>query len=172
MSVFKALTEEHRLLWGLAARLESALSERDDRVARRDARAVLLVLLRALEGHQELEDLVFAEAGKGASPAAVEALAFVEHQHKGLEVLHREAVDLLEAASDLDPAALRPLARRLSAALREHFETEERDLWPRWNAAASRSSLRGLEHRAAARVTALKREVRGWWAAVDEYLSS
>ena len=171
MSVFRALGEEHRLLWGLVVRLEAALQEKDERIARRDARAVLLVLLRALEGHQGLEDLVFESVGDSAAPEALQALAFVENQHQALEILRREAVDLLEKASDLDLATLRRLAERLSAALRVHFETEERDLWPRWNAVASRSALRGLDHRAAQRVEDLKREVRGWWAAVDEYLT-
>ncbi len=171
MSVFKSLTAEHRLLWGLVVRLEAAIQEKDERVARREARGVLLVLLHALEGHQALEDLVFESAGDAASPEALQALAFAGRQHEGLEALRAEASGLLEKAAGPDLAALRPLAARLSAALRAHFETEERELWPCWNAAASRSSLRALEHRAAHRVEALKRELRGLWAGVDEYLT-
>ncbi|MDE2489507.1 MAG: hemerythrin domain-containing protein [Elusimicrobia bacterium] len=170
MSVFQSLSDEHRLIWGLIGRLEACLQEPDGRVARRDARAVLLVLLRALQGHGELENMIFERAEGAASSEAARALAEVERQHEALEALRLEAVDLLEKAADLDLARLRPLARRLAGALRAHFSDEERELWPLWKNVESRSMRRGLDRRAAERVKDLKAEVRGWWTAVDEYL--
>jgi Hemerythrin HHE cation binding domain len=172
VSVFHSLADEHRLIWGLVGHLEACLEEPDDRVARRDARSVLLVLLRALAGHGEFEDMIFEGAEERASPEAGRALLLVERQHEALESLRVEAVGLLGKADDLDLARLRPLVRRLAEELRAHFSDEERELWPLWKDVESRSVRRGLDRRAAERVKALKAEVRGWWAAVDEYLSS
>ena len=159
MSVFKALAQEHGLLLALVGRLERASDEKD-------ARALLLVLLRALEAHENLEHLIFDEAAK---PSA--ALAHVERQHRALNALRAEALALLQDLGRENDAAVKGLIRRLARLLRGHFHDEERTLWPGFNASAERSRLHRLGRLARAQVKAMKLELDGYRIAVEDYLT-
>ena len=97
MSLFKALSEEHGLLLVLVGRLERATDTKD-------ARNLLLVLLRALEAHENLEHLVFDAKTK---PSA--SLTHVERQHKVLGSLRAEALALLQGLAQENDAAVRGL---------------------------------------------------------------
>lgn len=159
MSVFKALAEEHGLLLVLVGRLERASDARD-------ARCLLLVLLRALEAHENLEHLVFDE-----DTPATAALANVERQHASLNVLRAEVQALLQDIGREHDDALRTMTRSLARLLRRHFEDEERTLWPSFNASAGRSRLHRLGRLARAQVQAMKKELDGYRIAVEDYLT-
>jgi hypothetical protein len=159
MSVFHALSEEHALLLSLVGRLERASDVKD-------ARALLLVLLRALEAHENLEHLIFDEENEPAG-----ALAHVERQHGALGELRAEALELLQSLSSGGDPALRGLVRRLSRLLRSHFQDEERILWPLFNASAERSRFQRLARIAAAQLVTMKKELHDYRIALNEYLT-
>ena len=159
MSVFKALSEEHGLLLILVGRLERAADAKD-------ARNLLLVLLRALEAHENLEHLVFDEKTRPSVP-----VAHVERQHKALAALRAEALALLQGLARENDAAVRGLVRRLARLLRGHFHDEERTLWPSFNAAAGSSRLHRLGRLARAQVRAMKKELDDYRIAVEDYLA-
>lgn len=159
MSVFKSLAEEHGLLLVLAGRLERACDAKD-------ARCLLLVLLRALEAHENLEHLVVDEE----SPTSG-ASAHIERQHAALRVLRAEALELLRDLGRKHDAAVRALIHRLTRTLRRHFQDEERTLWPSIHASAGRSRLQRLDRLARAQVQAMKIELDSYRIAVEDYLT-
>ena len=163
MSVFKSLSEEHFLLLNLVGRLDRAADVKD-------ARNLLLILLKALEAHENLEHLVF-DRESTASGETGAALALIERQHHALGELREEATELLRNLGREEDAAVRGLSRRLARLLRRHFEDEERTLWPRFNAAAGRSRLHRLDRLARAQVKVMKKELDDYRIAVEDYLT-
>lgn len=172
MSVFKALSEEHRMLRALARRLERTLEDSDERFARREVRSLLLLMLRALGDHEDFENAVFARPLKHASEDGRAAARVLAREHAQVDRLRGEATGLLERGDGTGFAGLRELALRLTAALDAHFDLEERDLWPRLNAVESRSILAHAGREAAVRVKDMRRDLDGYWTAVNEYLAS
>ena len=170
MSVFTALGEEHALLLRLVGRLERGTADPDERAAARETRNILLVLLKGLEAHERLEHLVF-DSVASPSAAALAALALVEGQHALLAALREEAGELLRNVSSGESAPLRPFVLRLARLLRRHFEAEERELWPSFNALATRSTLSRLDRQAHAQVRAMEGEIDRYWAQVADYLT-
>lgn len=171
MSVFDSLAKEHALLLRLVERLERAVAVPDEREAARETRNILLVLLKALSAHEQLEHLVFDEPAEMPSAAARKALAAVEKQHEALADLKTRAEALL---GDLTPAGgreIRILARRYATLLRRHFTEEERALWPSFHACAGRSTLHGLARKAGAQLRTMERDINRYWAEVESYLS-
>lgn len=172
MSVFQALGEEHRLMRALGRRLERTLEDPDERFARREVRSLLLLLLRALESHEAFENAVFARPLRGASADRRDAARVLAREHAQVDRLRGEATALLREGSDGSLPALRALTQKLAAALDAHFDLEERDLWPRLNAVESRSARAHAGRAAATRVKEMRRDLDGYWAAVNEYLAS
>ena len=170
MSVFKSLTEEHALMLGLVRRLERTLVSPKDTEPATEIRNILLVLLKALDAHEQLENLVFEEAAPNHPGRARTALALIERQHLALGALRAEAADLLRNMGREDDATLQALAQRLTRLLRRHFNDEERTLWPTVHAAAGRSRLHRLERLAAAQVRSMRKELVDYWSAVSDYL--
>jgi len=169
MSVFKSLAAEHALLLGVVARLELASTGLDSRAAASRTRNLLLVLLKALEAHESLEHLVF-DQGPAASGPRGAALALIEAQHKALAALRDEASVLLRSLAREDDTSIWTLTRRLTRLLRRHFEDEERVLWPLFHASAGRSRLHLLDRLARAQVREMRKELDGYWTAVESYL--
>lgn len=169
MSVFDSLSREHAILLRLVEHLERAAEEKDERVAARETRNILLVLFKALEAHQRLEHLVYDESPDLPTPAAYKALADVENQHKALTELRAEAASLLNALTPEGGATMRELATRLGGLLRRLIENEERNLWPSFNAYAGRSTLHRLSRQAREQYRAMEREVNRYWAEVESY---
>lgn len=169
MSVFKSLGDEHALIISLLGRLERATADPDARSSARETRNALLVLLRALEGHDRLEHLVFDPEAGAPAAAASAPLASIEHQHIALSALREEALTLLQELPHEDAATVRGLSRRLARLLRRHFEDEERSLWPNFNATAGRSRLHLLDRQARAQVKTMKKEFDAYLSAFEEY---
>ncbi len=170
MSVFKSLAEEHGLLRALGRRLRLTLDGREERGTPREARNILLVLLQALAGHERFEDRVFAKPF-AASAAATNALAVLARQHAAISELRAEAEALLQEGAETDLRVLRAPAERLIRMLEEHFEEEERDLWPQLNAIDDRGARERADREAAERLEELERELMSYWSAVGEYLT-
>lgn len=171
MSVFTSLTEEHRLLKELGRRLRRAMQDPDAVGAWKRTRNMLLVLLRALQGHEEFEDAVFQKPFPGESTGARRAQASLARQHAAISRLREEATALLQEGGEVDVRLLRPLVERLARMLDAHFDSEESDLWPQLNAVESRSERARVDREAAARLKELRRELESYWTAVDEYLA-
>ncbi|MFI5362113.1 MAG: hemerythrin domain-containing protein [Elusimicrobiota bacterium] len=173
MSVFQYLTEEHALLLRLVGRLERGSADPDERAAARETRNILLVLLKALESHERLERLVFDPAPKPHELSVAErrALLVVEGQHRMLAELREEAVALLRDGPRDGSAPLRALVLRLATLLRRHFQDEERELWPSFNAHADRSTLGRLDRQVRSHVRAMEGELSRYWAEVADYLT-
>ena len=171
MSVFASLTKEHGLLLRLVSRLERSAADPDPRTAARETRNVLLVLFKALEAHERLEDAVFAEPPERPSPETAKALAEVEKQHRALGVLRAEAADAMRAIDPDGGEEIRAVGLRLSRLLRAHFNEEERVLWPRFNAETGRSRLNLLARRAERQLKEMERELEHYWEAIGDYLT-
>lgn len=169
MSVFDSLSGEHALLLKLVDRLERAAEERDERVAARETRNLLLVLFKALEAHQTLEHLVYDESPEPPTPAAYRALTQVHKQHEAVAMLRREAASLLNTLTPEGGGAVRRLSTELAAMLRRLIAEEENTLWPSFHAYAGRSTLHRLGRRAEAQFSAMKRDIARYWAEVEDY---
>lgn len=160
------------MLRGLARRLERSLEDSDERFACREARNILLVLLRALEAHEHFENRVFAEPLTSGTADRRWALSVLEREHREIARLRGETEALLQDVPAHALAALRLQALKLTDAMDKHFDAEERGLWPRLNAVESRSARAHAGHEAAAQVKEMRRELDGYWTAVTEYLAS
>ncbi|MFI5363437.1 MAG: hemerythrin domain-containing protein [Elusimicrobiota bacterium] len=171
MSVFLALGEEHELLRMFVGRLERGAADSDERTAERETRGGLLILLRALEAHEALEDMLFERFLEPPSPDARTALALVEGQHRLLAALREEGLALLRDGPNEGCGSMRGLVQRLARLLRRHFEDEERDLWPKFNALATRSTLNRLDRLARAQVREMQRDLERYGAEVADYLT-
>lgn len=169
MSVFDSLSREHALLLKLVGGLERAAAERDERVAARETRNILLVLFKALKAHENLENLIFDESPDAPSPAAYKALASVESQHRDLNELQREAETLLNTLTPEGGATIRELSLRLATLLRRHFDEEERTLWPSFNAYVGRSTMHRLARQAREQFRDMEREIGRYWDEVESY---
>ena len=172
MSVFDSLSQEHALLIKLVIKIERAAAERDDRVAARDMRNNLLVLLKALEAHQRLEHLVYDESPDLPTPAAYGAMSKVERQHKDLAALREEAASILSTMTPEGGTAIRELSLRLCSLLRHLIDQEERILWPSFNAYIGRSTMHRLSRQAREQYKAMERDVTRYWSEVEAYGNS
>jgi hemerythrin-like domain-containing protein len=167
MSVLDTLAGEHALFRRLIGRLQQAL-RLDEDSARRQARNVLLVLLPALERHEELEDLVFGRRD-GPRRGTRQAIVELNKEHWRIALLRSELVEAMEASERVPWERYRGLAQAAAARLREHFELEEQSLWPRYRALARRSRDPGLERRAREQLKRLLRETDRREALASEY---
>lgn len=155
MAIIQTLTKEHRILESVLDRLESAL-QLEPQLAVSELRDALLHVLPALERHEQAEALLFHEGS--------DELARCDGQRQAAEQL---AMDLLAAVQreDCQFPALAASARRLCAVLREHFKTEENELFKVHGARAVRS----LSKATAAQAAVLERELQASWPLLTEY---
>ena len=165
MSLLRSLSRAHELLSLLARRLgKSALL--DAPVDEEEFRDTLIVLLRALEKHEKLEELVFRD-GEGFPPRPPDALKAALSQHRRLDALRDELQRALSAAPRESAGFRRSAARRLARELLEHFRHEESELWPSWST-GSRSFDRLMEHAAEAQVKELERDMIWTWQSIED----
>lgn len=129
MKAFRSLTQEHRIFERLIQKMEDALKQEEGR-AREDIRAVLLVLSPALNRHEDVETAALARPKARAVKVPAKVFRKVERQHREVEALRGQVttavVDMDRYSFDFVRARVMELSRRL----REHFATEERQLWP------------------------------------------
>ena len=170
MSVFDSLNQEHALLLKLVGRLERAADGRDERVAARETRNILLVLFKP-RGAPAPRAPIYDESPEMPTPAAYKALANIESQHRALTDLREEAAALLGSISPEGGASIRELSLRLANLLRHLIDEEERTLWPSFNAYAGRSTLHRLSRQAHAQYQEMERDVNRYWAEVESYMT-
>jgi hypothetical protein len=168
MRVLTALAAEHSLFRALVARLENAALWAEP-AGRREIREVLLVLLPALERHETIEDLAFAEPDYSTKEGARAVLEELAREHDRVDRLRAELTEVL--SSDRGSwAEIRAAAQELAARLRAHFETEERRLWPHYAAAMRRSRDGSAGRRVAREVDRLARDLARDAARISDYL--
>ena len=167
-SIFLSLAEEHRILLRLADAVEAAW-KRDDERAVAAVRRALLILHRALERHEEIEETLF-PGRRRVAPEAAPIAALVKAQHREIGALRHEVEALLGRADAAGGENLKTLSLVLVRRLRAHFETEESRLWPLFGALPGRSVFRTLARRARSQVQSLERDVSQYRAVVDTYL--
>lgn len=155
MAIIQTLIKEHRILEAVLDRIESSM-DLEPKLAISELRDALLHVLPALERHEQAEALLFHEGS--------DELASCDAQRQSAEQL---ALDLLAAVQreDCQFSALDASARRLCAALREHFKTEENRLFKVHGARAVRS----LSKATAAQAAVLERELQSSWPLLTEY---
>lgn len=168
MSVLKSLAEEHRVFRGLIGRIERAL-DLPEQLMRSEILEALLVLLPALERHEEIEDLAFSEPRYRKSPGAAALLKELEYQHRDVERLRKE-IDASLKLDDLPVEEVRRLASLLAKRLTAHFATEERRLWPHYERTMSRTLDRSIGRRTRGEVRKLAQQTDETRRAVSDYL--
>jgi hemerythrin-like domain-containing protein len=155
MSVLDTLAAEHALFERLLREFKEALRYDPD-TARRQLRDTLLVLIPALESHEELEDLIF---GRAAEKGGRHVFSELSREHRRIDLLRRELVDAMRDASECPFDTLKELILQLTARVRQHFLVEELRLWPRYRELVGRSISRSLERRAQDQFKRLVREM-------------
>ena len=166
MRVLKALAQEHRIFLRLIGRIERALSAGED-AARAEVRESLLVLLPALDKHEEIEESAFSACGP--IPGAGRIEEELEHEHGRVRALRTEVREALGGV-DRGWDAFKPLVLALTRKLRGHFQIEELRLWPRYARAMGRSRDRTLGGRVDQEVKRLANEVVLNRLIVSDYL--
>lgn len=169
MSVIATLTREHRLFGRLGDRLERSLAY-DEKMALGAVREALLVLLPALDRHEEIEGLIFARPAYACGRRAKKLLALVGAQHEELDGLRGDITDILRDSGHVPFERLRSLVVLFVQRLRLHFETEETILWPHYGKTMSRSVEQSLERRTRERVRTLELEIQKNLAMMADYL--
>lgn len=138
MKVLDALAGEHLCFRGIMDRLERCAASVDAESSFQ-VRALLRVLLPALDRHEQIEDIVFSASAFPPS-AAPAALARIEAQHEAWESLRLGLLDALESPEDEAASKIEALLPLLIASLRTHLETEERLLWPAYREVVTSNS--------------------------------
>ena len=162
-----SLADEHAVLLSLADAVEAAW-KREDGSAVEAGRRALLILHRALERHEKIEENLF--FGRAVPRGAASVKALVKAEHREIGELRREVEELLGRAGTPGGEDLRTAALVLVRRLRAHFKTEESLLRPLFGALPGRSAGRARARRARAQVRSLERDVSGYKAVLDQYL--
>ena len=129
MQVSELFVREHALFRNVLDKLERCV-RCEGEGARSGLGEALRLLLPALDGHAEVEGLVFRHAPDtvGSLP---EPLPEVAAQHRALAALRNDILSALEQSTEECPFdRLRNMAASLAADLRQHLDTEEQRLWP------------------------------------------
>lgn len=169
MSVIAALSKEHLVFRTLIDRLERSLGY-DEQTARAEVRDTLLVLLPALDIHEEIEEAVFGHPTYASKEDAKYLLGETEHQHRQIQELRARLIDALGGGSQDSLKHLKSFVAELVQKLRLHFETEEKKLWPHYQI-YSRSLDASIKRRLEEKVKDLRKNVEKHRLAVADYLN-
>ena len=169
MNVIPDLAREHKIFAALIDRLERSPAY-NEKTMRGEVRDVLLVLLPALDLHEQIEETVFGHPAYAAKEDAKHLLGETEYEHRQIQALQEELIEALALDSQTPIAPLKSLVVRIATKLRLHFETEEKRLWPHYRA-FSRSLDQSVKRRVEEQVKALGKDVEKRLVAVADYLS-
>ena len=170
VSLIAALTREHEALRGMVRRIDAALVSADEE-ARARVRVDLLVLLEALRAHEEIESEAFSGAVGAGGGTSSEAAAELEREHAEVAVLRDEVRAILEEGAEAAWPELSARALALCRRLLDHFEAEERRLWPREARSVGRTRERSLARSVDRRVRALLKEIERGRTEAADYLT-
>lgn len=169
MSIFATLAREHRLFRRLIDKLERSLQYQEE-LARKELRDAILVLLPALDRHEEIEHLLFDHPEYSGHKEAKKLLGIVDAQHRKIKALRKDLRAFIGECDAYSLARLRALGFLFIGRLRLHFETEETMLWPHYNSPGSRSIRRSIELKTRRKVRVLEAEVKSYWTQVEDYI--
>jgi|GEM_PF-5386637 len=169
MRAIDALTKEHRVFLRLIDRIERAL-RRQETQARAEVRESLLVLLPALDRHEEIEDSVFAGEDSAPEGDGKALLAELRREHARVNLLRAEIAEALGGAEN-SWGGFGASVAELTAKLRDHFIVEEKRLWPRYARTAGRSRDKSAARRVLREVRRLEGEIDKNRLIVSDYLS-
>ena len=167
MSVIGGLMSEHEIFKGLADRLEKSL-DYEEPALRSEVRDTLLILLPALDVHEEIEETVFGHPLYASKEEAKLLLGETEYQHGQIQKLRAELIAALQTDSPESLPLLKILAADLVKKLRLHFETEEKRLWPHYRA-YSRSMDKSIKRRLREQVRQLRKGIDDQRFALADY---
>jgi hypothetical protein len=169
VSVLETLAREHRVFEELIVRLERALKYPEG-LARAEWKKTFLVLLPALDRHEEIENIVFEDPAYLSKEGARRLLGEVERQHGKISLLRRDVLEALGDSGLPEFPRLGSLISQLARRLRDHFRAEETRLWPHYRSAMSRSLDRSIARRVREKLRELKRDVSVGDATVADYI--
>lgn len=169
MSIVEVLTREHRVFERLIGRIERSL-KLDEVHAREELRESILVLLVALERHEDIENLVFRQTSAADKRGARALFHEIAVQHRKIGALKDELLQAFDEAQADSYDSIKSLALQLVGKLRSHFQTEENRLWPRYLGLSSRSLERSVSQRAKQSVIKLERDITENTSAVSQYM--
>jgi len=118
----------------LRAALEATIAGEPVPEVTDDLRSNCLAFCTGLHNHHAGEDMVIFSFLQQCFPEQASVLADLRAEHGTVSELRDELVALLEPSDSTDAAAVRAEFNRLSKALTEHLDTEERLLVPLLNA--------------------------------------
>ena len=170
MNLIEALTREHDALRRLIRRIDSALV-RADEDARAEVRVDLLVLLEALQRHEEIEAEAFEGSIEASGGAPDETAAELKREHEEIGRLRDEARAILEDGGQAAWTEVVSRAGALCRGLLEHFQSEESRERRLETRAVSRTRARTLARRVDLRVRALLKEIERVRGEASDYLT-
>jgi hemerythrin-like domain-containing protein len=168
VSVLAALTREHALFHRMIDRLERA-SAWEETAARAEIRQSLLILLPALDKHEEIEDLVFSDPIYVTREGADLIGAELKREQGRVNLIRGEIRRTIEVAN-APRERLAAVVSDLVRILREHFRIEEKRLWPHYARSMSRSRDKSASRRVDREVRRLEKEIELNRLAVSDYL--
>jgi hemerythrin-like domain-containing protein len=170
MTVTELFAREHALFRAFLDSLERELAASGER-ARANVAKALRLLLPALDGHAEIEGIVFRHP-PDEPDGDRRALGEVAAQHGALATLRDEILSALEQATgELPFTRLQALTAHLVGELRQHLDTEERRLWPLYQRALMRPLDAVIPLHLERRARALEQELGRGIAAINPVAS-
>jgi hemerythrin-like domain-containing protein len=132
--VGELFVREHALFRSVLDELEQRMW-REGEGARASLAESLRLLLPALDGHADVEGVVFRHPPDEID-SLPDTLPQIADQHRVLAALRCDILSALEqSAEECTFDRLRDLSASLTADLRQHLDTEERELWPLYQVA-------------------------------------
>ena len=158
MSLLDLLAGEHLMFRRILDRLEDDLARPEER-ARPLVSEGLLLLLPALDRHEEVEALIFERSAYAAMEVSRSVLAQMRAQHAGIDRLRKDILGALEFAEQCPFSVLSGLSSTLIADLRRHLKVEEDVLWPHYRSVMGRSSDHALSQQVRRRVEIIESDL-------------
>jgi hemerythrin-like domain-containing protein len=168
MRVIAALAQEHAVFVRMIGRIERTLTWSED-AARTEIAESLLVLLPALDRHEQIEDSVFADPAYASSEGAARIRAELAREHGRVDLMRVEIRRMIEGA-ECPWERFKNQISELARKLRLHFATEEKKLWPHYTRTMSRSRDRSAAWKVSREVARLEEEIERNRLSVSDYL--
>jgi hemerythrin-like domain-containing protein len=168
VGVIAALAKEHAVFLRMIGRIERALAW-SEAAGRMEVRESLLVFLPALDEHERIEDVVFADPAYASAEGADRIRAELAREHGRVDLMRAEIRLALENA-ECPWDAFKNQVAELTRKLRLHLAAEEKRLWPHYARTMSRSRDRSAARRVDRETDRLEREIASNRRSVDDYL--
>ena len=169
MEILDLLAQEHRVLEDLLRRIERAMKYPRE-VACKEWQKAFLVLLPALDRHEEIETIAFENPAYQSKKGARRILREIELQHGKISSLRQETLAALKEVDVPDLPSLHALISQLVRRLRDHFVAEETSLWPHYRAAMRGALDKSVKDEIQEKLRRIKKDAGMTQAAAADYL--